>query len=523
MEKKGFKYSPWIPLIVGTVLRVVDLGGRSLWVDEGLSAGLVSEPFGDMLNACVAHGQAVFFYMVMWPWVRIWEVSEVSLGAFSAIFGILTIYIVYLLIRQLAGKKEAFLAALITAVAPFMIYASNDARPYSFLGFISVTAVYFFLQAITTNKTKYWILTGIFTAACPYTHLLGWSVALFEVLYLLLAKAYRQWPFMRNLALTLMGVAIVYIPLAFATLKQIRMYEIGASSPVGESGAGLGRFIFVAGKQFLSGFYRILCGYSFIDLGGSGLASISGIDIIHFVLTLVVGFGLPLLVLIYLIKHKPKWGLFLLLMYITPFFQVFWEGTDPRRFTPPAPAIFGLLAMAYFTWNRFLRVVTIILFLFIGGQAVGKMYAMTSSVVKQEDYRQVSRIINENRQPEDVIVFYGGTCGNQTWRFYDPGNSIFANPKYSPHDFSLAPITRADTIFSAEMFATTIDTLLGNHSAVWMVVSNNYPPRILPLVEPWYDTYSIEVIYTDQFLLLLKIGPRQSQPQAANSNHSEQQ
>lgn len=522
MEKNGLKYSLWIPLIVGTILRVVDLGGRSLWVDEGLTAGLVSEPFGDMFSACVAHGQAMFFYMVMWPWVRIWGLSEYSLAAFSAISGILTIYIVYLLIRQLAGKKEAFVAALITAIAPFMIYASNDIRPYSFLGLIAVLALYFFLQAIETNKTKYWILTGIFTAACPYTHLLGWSIALFEVLYLLLAKLYRRWPLLRNLALTLMTVAIVYLPLALATLKQIRMYEIGASSPIGGADAGLVRFILVAAKQFLSGFYRILSGYYFYDLGGRGLSSISGLEMIHFILTLVVGFGLPLLALIYLIKHKPKWGLFLLLMYLTPFFQVFWEGTDPRRFTPPAPALFGLVAMAYFTWNKYLRAATIVLFLIVGSLSVGRMYAMTSSIVKPEDYRQVSRIISEHRQSEDAVVFYGGTCGNQNWRFYDPGNSVFGNPHYSPHDFNLWPMPRAEQIFSQDMFTTTVDTLFENHPTVWMVVSNTYPPRILPLLEPWYATYPIEIVYTDEFLLLLKIGPRPSQPHATDFNPSEQ-
>lgn len=505
MEKTPFKYTPWIPLIIGTILRVVDLGGRSLWVDEGLTAGFVSEPIPVLLAGCAVNSNPPLFYLLLWPWVRIWGLSEISLGAFSAVTGLITIYFVYLLFRQLAGQREAFLAALITAVAPFMVYSSNDCRPYSFLGMVAVIATYYFIRAIQDNRLKYWILTGIFTAACAYTHLLGWSVFLLEVAYVILAKPYRQWKIIRNLGLTLIAVLIVYIPQAFVTAQQIKILRVDDFSPVETASGGFGKLILVAAKQFLGGFYRILADYYFVDLGGRGLTSIRGWETFLFALTLIVAFGLPILILLYLFKHKPKWGLFLLLMYLIPFIQVFWEGTDPRRFTPPAPALYGALAMAYFTWKKPLRIIVIASFLIISIFSLGKMYSMTSCIVKPEDYRQVSRIIKEKRAPEDAIVFYGGSCGNQCWRFYDPGGTIFGSPEYTPQNFNIYATIRTPVIFSEAMFPVTVDSLLSGHPKVWMVVSNDYPPNYQHLVERWYNTYDIGILYTDDWLMLLEI------------------
>jgi hypothetical protein len=384
-----------------------------------------------------------------------------------------------------------------------MIYASNDARPYSFFGLISLCAVYFFWHALQTNEFKYWLLTGIFTVACPYTHLLGWSVALFGVAYVLIARPYRTWAIIRNLGIMLLSVGIAYFPLAFATIRQFVIYGLGTTSPTGRG--GLINVMFIAVKQFMGGFYRILADYYFMDIGGAGLSKIAGMELLLLAVSMVFAFGLPLVIAVDLIKNKLRWGLYLSLAYLIPFLQVFWEGTDPRRFTPSATALYALTALAYFGWKKPMRIAAIALFLLVATFSLGKMYSMTSSIVKPEDYRQVSRIIRENRGPVDAIVYHGGTCGSQTWRFYDPGGSIFGNPKYAPHDFKLTKKLSPEEIFSEESFQTRMDTLLASHPQVWMVLSYTYSPRVQPLVEKWSDQYAIEVVYTDPYLLLLKI------------------
>ena len=503
------KYTVWIPLVIGAILRTVHIGGRSLWVDEGLTAILVSVPLNETIAGCAVNSNPPLFYICLWPWVRILGLNEFSLGLFAAILGILTIVFVYKLALLIAGRRIAFIAALMTAIAPFMVYASNDSRPYAFLGLMTLIAAYCFFRAINENTWKMWILTGLFTAACIYTHLIGFSVVLMEILYVLLSKEHRHWKFIRNLGLTLAVVAVIYLPQLFTTIFQIKLMRVDDFSPLGAAGRGEGvKLIYIAVKQFLGGFYRILSDYYFMDIGGQGLSQIAGAEKFFFALTLFFSFGLPLLILASFIKYKPEWGLFLMLMYLTPFVQVFWEGVDPRRFTPPASALYIMTAMAFFRWKKSLKIVAVLIFLCISGLSLGKAYSMTSSIFKQEDYRKVSNIIRAQRSPADAVIFHGGGCGSLTWQFYDPGGTIYGEPEYYPNNFSFFGMTPPEKVFSEEIFPASVDSLFDkDYQNVWMIISNRYPPEIMPLVENWYDRYPIEVLHTDQYLTLLKIGP----------------
>ena len=509
MNKLIQKYSVWMPLIIGGILRTLHLGGRSLWVDEGLTAILVSVPLNETIAGCAVNSNPPLFYICLWPWVRILGINEFSLGLFAAVLGTLTIFYVYKLARLIAGRRIAFIAAMITAIAPFMVYASNDTRPYAFLGLMTIIAAYYFFRALNENTWKMWLLTGVFTAASIYTHIIGFSVVLMEIFYLLLSKEYRKWKLIRNLGLTLAAVALAYLPQVFTTISQMKLLAVDDFSPIGEAGRSEGaRLIFIAAKQFLGGFYRILADYYFMDIGGQGIAKIAGAEKILFGLTLLFALGLPVLILVYFIKRKPEWGLFLILMYLTPFAQVLWEGVDPRRFTPPASALYIMAAMAFFNWKNPLKIIVTLIFLIISAFSLGKTYSMTSSIFKPEDYRKVSNIIRAQRSPHDAVIFHGGSCGSLTWQFYDPGGTIFGAPDYYPNNFNMYGMTAPEQVFSEESFPATVDSLFNqDYQNIWMIISNTYPPGLMPLVEIWYDRYPIEVLHTDQYLTLLKIGP----------------
>ena len=265
------------------------------------------------------------------------------------------------------------------------------------------------------------------------------------------------------------------------------------------------KVLVVAVKQFLSGFYRILSDYYFMDISGEGIQRISGGEAILFILSLIFAFGLPLMIFVYLWRRKPKWGLFLVLIYLIPFIQVFWEGTDPRRFTPSANALFIMAALAYFNWGKITRVAAIIVFFVISAFSLEKAYSMTSSIFKPEDYRQVSEIIRKNRDHQDAIIFYGGSCGNLTWQYYEPGGTIYGSSEFYPYNFNIYKMVPAEEVFGEEQFPAVTDSLLNDHPSIWLVISYNYPSWVSPLYVKWKNNYDIEEYYSDQYLLLLKI------------------
>lgn len=494
-------YSPFIPLLVGAVLRFVHMGGRSLWVDEGLTAMLVSEPVMGTIAGCAVNSNPPLFYLCLWPWVRVLGVTELSLGLFSTLVGLITIYLTYHLARRIAGRRAAFIASLIVALSSFMIYASNDARPYSFLGMVATAAAYFFFRAIRDDKTHFWVLTWVFTTACVYTHLIGWSVVALEVLYLLLAPSVRKGKTIKFL-LVLGLTILVFIPQAFVTLNQIEFMRV---DHIGVESGGLKQTAFIAVKQFLGGTYRIMVDYYFMGLEPREfITQLTSRQAPLFLLSLFVGWVLPLFGAYYLIKYKPKWGLFLALMFLTPFGQVFWEGTDPRRFTPPAPALYIIIGMAWYAWSVRSRIIFALAFLVMTGFSLNKAYSMTSSIFKPEDYRQVSHIIRDNRGSNDAIVFYGGSCGCMNWRFYDPGGSIYGAPEFDPHDFTLFAMAPVEEILSPKVFPVTVDSLLVNRDRVWMVISKRTPETV-SMAEAWNCSYKVKVVYTDDFLVLMDI------------------
>src|SRR6266508_3328638 len=70
----------------GALLRFSDLGARSFWRDEGATVELVRRSFVSMLRALPgSEGTPPLYYVLIWPWSRIFGSDEVGLRSFSAL------------------------------------------------------------------------------------------------------------------------------------------------------------------------------------------------------------------------------------------------------------------------------------------------------------------------------------------------------------------------------------------------------------------------------------------------------
>ncbi|MCK5130921.1 MAG: glycosyltransferase family 39 protein [Candidatus Sabulitectum sp.] len=78
--------------------------------------------------------------------------SETALRLPSAVAGILTIPVIYLLGRKLLNDSAGLLASAILAVAPIHIWFSQEARPYSIL--ILLTAISVYLLTVILERLK---------------------------------------------------------------------------------------------------------------------------------------------------------------------------------------------------------------------------------------------------------------------------------------------------------------------------------------------------------------------------------
>ncbi|MGD2143899.1 MAG: glycosyltransferase family 39 protein, partial [Anaerolineae bacterium] len=115
-------------------MRFHRIGSQGLWIDEAFSIWLARRPLGEMLHWVAEVDQhPPLYYALLHGWTEVFGDSEASARSLSALFGSLTIPVVYLLGRRLSGEKVGLLAALILAVSPFHVRFAQEARMYTLL------------------------------------------------------------------------------------------------------------------------------------------------------------------------------------------------------------------------------------------------------------------------------------------------------------------------------------------------------------------------------------------------------
>ncbi|RPJ73982.1 MAG: phospholipid carrier-dependent glycosyltransferase [Alphaproteobacteria bacterium] len=117
-------------LILGTILRFYGLGVESYWLDEVATTIEARQSIGQLLTVGRLD-QPPAYYLPMHFWLRTFGDSEASLRSFSAIAGIGSIILIYLIGRRLFGKEVGLLSAFFMALSDFQISISQEAINYS--------------------------------------------------------------------------------------------------------------------------------------------------------------------------------------------------------------------------------------------------------------------------------------------------------------------------------------------------------------------------------------------------------
>ena len=154
-------------LILGFILRLVNLN-QSLWLDETVQALTSKGTFLNLFSELHGDFHPPLYHLLIWGWAHLLGNGEIAMRLPSVIFGTATIFIVYLIAKQIVPKKFSIptIAALFLATAPFHIYYSQEARTYALTTFLASLSFYFFLKII--NHSKQGVVTHDRTANVLY-------------------------------------------------------------------------------------------------------------------------------------------------------------------------------------------------------------------------------------------------------------------------------------------------------------------------------------------------------------------
>lgn len=157
-------------LFLGIFLRIFYLGHQPIWIDEAGSILLEGRnPFFIWQNQALFPNPPLYFTLLHY-WMRYFGNSLFAGRFLSALAGIFSIFLIFVLGKRFFSTRIGLLAALFMAISPFHIYYSQEARCYSWLVFLILLSSYFFLRASNKDKTLYWIGYVISITAAFYMH-----------------------------------------------------------------------------------------------------------------------------------------------------------------------------------------------------------------------------------------------------------------------------------------------------------------------------------------------------------------
>ena len=173
-------------VVSAAILRLKGLTFQSYWYDElySLMAANPENPYNQVLQETFDSVHPPLFHTLLWLWFKVFGFSELSGRVFPALFGILTIPVMYLLGKELFDGEVGVYAAGIATVNPFLLYYSQEVRPYSLFLLLSLLSLFLYLKVLKHLRYRDFAFYLITTGALMYTHYFGLLVIGVEALFL---------------------------------------------------------------------------------------------------------------------------------------------------------------------------------------------------------------------------------------------------------------------------------------------------------------------------------------------------
>ncbi len=114
---------------------------------------------------------------------------------------------------RLYERKAGFIAGFLIACAPFAVRYSQELRSYALLMFLVTLSSFFFVRAIETRATVWFVVYAIAAAASCYADLYGGLVILAEASSLFVLGR-RSIP-IRQLLTTAVAIGVLLLPLGY--------------------------------------------------------------------------------------------------------------------------------------------------------------------------------------------------------------------------------------------------------------------------------------------------------------------
>ena len=232
-------------LILATILRFYNLDFQSPWLDEihSLNESNPNISIFDLYERIKMGEQLppLYFYILYFIF-KLFGYSIAVARGFSALLGVITVYSCFLLTKELINKRTALVAALFMCVNYYMIFYSQEARPYMLFTLFMLFSYYRMVLFIKSHSTKNAVWYGVAACFMIHSHFVGFFTLFAQfvalILYFILKEGVNRKQLLKGGTIAAVVLLILYIPAfdALISLSDIKSFWI---RPLAEDGLTL--------------------------------------------------------------------------------------------------------------------------------------------------------------------------------------------------------------------------------------------------------------------------------------------
>lgn len=230
---------------LAAALRFATLGLQAYHHDEIVTASRVLR--GSFFHAMDAVGFSEsappLYYALAWFWTQLTGTGEFGLRSLSAVAGVATVPVAYLVGLELRGRRAGLMAAALVAVNPMLLWYSQEARAYALLVLLCTVSLLYCVRARRSGRRRNFTLWGLASGLALATHYFAFFAIAAEALLLLRRRGRQSFA-----GLWVLGAfALALLPLAYHQMSLAhaewisnfplghRLWETASAFAIGET------------------------------------------------------------------------------------------------------------------------------------------------------------------------------------------------------------------------------------------------------------------------------------------------
>lgn len=198
-------------MVVAIFLRSWDLGWNGFNGDESIYSGQAASLLGErdfLKDFAVFRAHPLFLQSLVSAFFALFGIHDTVARLVPVIFGSLTVFITYLLAKELFNRNVALISSLVLALLPFHIVFSRQVLLDVPLSFFVIVFLYFMYKYRITQENIYSYLTGVACGFCFISKEVGLITLPIFITYSVLTRTLK----LSKLGVFLSGVISGAIP-----------------------------------------------------------------------------------------------------------------------------------------------------------------------------------------------------------------------------------------------------------------------------------------------------------------------